>query len=258
MPTQPKKLSFDIELKKKIDIGSGGFKQPGYIGIDILLPHGGNHDIDIVCDIERERWPLEDNSVSHIFSSHCFEHVQANSLVHIFSEMTRVAAHGAKVEIWNPYAFHRDAFVLGHTNYLTEEIYYHICCGQQSAWADRLGGKWFLEEIRYHVDSRVIECLSNIGIEAEIAINHFNNIVKEFGIFAVIEKGHSLGRQLWVFDRVTVDDTTVYGGPPLRETRDTNRRLLSVGQYVPAIASENKLSRVDSVSVVAGNESVKS
>lgn len=223
---------------KKIDIGSGGFKRPGHIGIDILPPGGNNHDIDIVCDIEREQWPIEDNSVSHIFSSHCFEHVHLANLHHIFKEMTRIASDGAKIEIWNPYAFHRDAHVIGHITYLTEEIYYHICCGLQARWAASLGGKWFIEEIRYHVDPLVIKSLEVIGINPDLAINHFNNVVKEFGMFIVVDKTNGSSRQHWVFDRIMVDDTAAYGGPPMRETRNLNRRLLTVGQYVPQIKPE--------------------
>lgn len=225
---------------KKIDIGSGGFKRPGHIGIDILQPGANSHDIDLVCDIERERWPLDDGSVSHLFSSHCFEHVSMCNLQHIFKEMTRVAANGAMIEIWNPYVFHRDAYVLGHATYLSEEIYYHLCCGQQAAWAPSLGGSWFIEEIRYHVDPRVIESLADIGIGEDIAINHFNNVVKEFGMFIVVDKSGTSTRKHWVFDRVAVDETTAYGGPPMRETRNANRRLLTVGQYVPQLKREQQ------------------
>ena len=228
-----------MELKK-IDIGSGGFKRPGYIGVDILPPGGNNHDIDVVCDIEREKWPLADNSVSHIFSSHCLEHVDMRNLFHIYKEMTRVAADGCKIEIWNPYAFHRDATIISHTTYLTEETYYHFCCGQQAAWAVGLGGKWFLEEVRYHVDPRAIESLEDIGIPADVAINHFNNIVKEFGIFVVVDKTGLSKRQHWVFDRIMIDEVSLYGGPPMRETRELNKRLLTVGQYVPQLKREKE------------------
>lgn len=227
-------------LPIKLDIGSGGFKRPGYIGIDILPAGANNHDIDIVCDIERDRWPLPDNSCSHLFSSHCFEHVDMRNLPYIFTEMTRVAADGAKVEVWNPYVFHRDGYIMGHTTYLSEEHYYHLCCGLQAAWAASLGGRWFLEEIRYHVDPRVIESLEDIGIEADLAINHFNNIVKEFGIFVLIDKTGTSTRQHWVFDRTMVDESSMYGGPPMRDSRELNRRLLTVGQYVPQIAREKK------------------
>lgn len=221
----------------KLDIGSGGFKRPGYVGIDILPPGENNHDIDIVCDIEKERWPIEDNSVSHIFSSHCFEHVSKESIPYIFKEMSRVAADGCKIEIWNPYAFHRDGHVIGHITYLTEELYYHICCGMQAGWSASLGAKWFLEEIRYHVDTRAIESLQDIGIHPDLAINHFNNVVKEFGVFIFVDK---TDRPLmhWVFNRVMVDDSSQYGGAPMRETRNENRRILTVGQYVPQLRRE--------------------
>ncbi|HEY1736669.1 MAG TPA: hypothetical protein VGG12_08485 [Methylovirgula sp.] len=58
----------------KVDVGSGGYKRPGYIGLDIVapgtavegndLPHGV--EVDRVCNIETERWPFDDNSVTRL------------------------------------------------------------------------------------------------------------------------------------------------------------------------------------------------
>ena len=221
----------------KIDIGSGGFKRPGYIGIDILPPSVNyNHDVDKVVDIEREVWPFEDNSCSVLFSSHVFEHVTKDNLSHIFSEMTRIAEDGAKIEIWNPYVWHRDAFLLGHNTFLNEEIYYHLCCGLQSRWAEILGAKWFIDEIRYHCDYRELECFAARGIDADFAINHLINVVKEFGVFITIDKSDSRTEPCWIFERKTVRDLTPH--IPLRETRDLEPRLLTTGQYVVSMPKD--------------------
>lgn len=220
----------------KLDIGSGGFKRPGHIGIDKLPPSENfNHDIDKVVDIETETWPFADNSVSHMFSSHVFEHVKAENMAHIFQEMSRIAMDGAIIEIWNPYVWHRDAHVLGHINYLSEEIYYHICCGQQHRWAEILKSKWYIKKIRYHCDYHLLECLASRGIDADFAINHMINIVKEFGMFITVDKSDSITTPHWVFERELCSEIEVH--KPMRETRDLDLVLLSTGQYTPTRAT---------------------
>jgi hypothetical protein len=213
----------ELNRLKKIDIGSGDFKKPGFVGIDIVQ----SGDVDIVCDIERSRWPLEDESVCEVFSSHCFEHIEVNNLIHIFSEMTRVCVDGAKVEIWHPYLMHRDAYLLGHIARLSEEMYYHFCLLHRT-WAPALGARWLLKEVRYHVDPGVIASCEKLGICADFAVNHLFNVVKEVGIFIEIDKTHSLDPG--AFERTIVDDVATV---PLRESRNRNRRVLSVGAYVP-------------------------
>jgi predicted SAM-dependent methyltransferase len=91
----------------KVDVGSGGYKRLGYIGLDIVPPDaslGGvdaptGLEADVVCDIEHDRWPFEDNSVTHIFSSHTLEHVRHLRIPYIFSEMSRICSDGAEIEI---------------------------------------------------------------------------------------------------------------------------------------------------------------
>ena len=55
----------------KLDIGCGGNKQPGFVGLDVRKLPG----VDIVQDIEKFPWPLPNESVSFAMASHVLEHI---------------------------------------------------------------------------------------------------------------------------------------------------------------------------------------
>src|SRR5476651_2181490 len=93
-------------------------------------------------------------------------------------------------------------------------------------WASILGGKWFLQEVRYHCDPNVIASCKNAGLTPDFAINHMVNVVKEFGVFIQIDKTNQITRDPGAFERCTVDDV---GCPPMRDTRNLNRTLLTQG-----------------------------
>ena len=64
-----------IDIKEKqgimLDIGCGGAKQDGFVGMDIRPLDG----VDIVHNVLKFPWPLEDNSVIQAVSSHLVEHI---------------------------------------------------------------------------------------------------------------------------------------------------------------------------------------
>ena len=125
------------------------------------------------------------------------------------------------IEIWTPYAFHRDGYVLGHITFLTEEIYHHLC-GLQDIWSKPLGARWNLKEIRYHVAPNTLAEARKLGMSADFAITHLNQIVKEFGVFIEINKSQPPSAHAPL--RMLVDDVPFR---PLRETRELNRRPIS-------------------------------
>ena len=67
-----KKLLKDNNLGIKLDIGCGGNKRPGFIGMDIRAGEG----VDIVQNLEQFPWPLPDESVSLATASHVLEHIK--------------------------------------------------------------------------------------------------------------------------------------------------------------------------------------
>ena len=61
------------------------------------------HDgADIQVNLEEDLFPLDDNSINNIYSSHCIEHIEPNKLRQVFSEMYRVLKKNGKVRVIVP------------------------------------------------------------------------------------------------------------------------------------------------------------
>jgi SAM-dependent methyltransferase len=90
--------------KVKLDIGCGGNKKSGYIGLDI----NDGPEVDVIIDINKGI-PYKKDSVDEIFTSHFLEHV--NNPEFILNEFGRVLKRGGTVKIIvphysNPYSYH--------------------------------------------------------------------------------------------------------------------------------------------------------
>lgn len=175
----------------RLDIGCGQKKRVGHVGIDYI----GNPDV--LCDISREQLPFEDASVEHVFSSHCFEHIPNDRLLHVFKEITRVCADRARIEIWHPLVWHSDAFVLGHISLLSEAVYDHFACTHRDFWKENLGAAWMLREVRYNISGPVLEDLQRAGVSIEFAASYLRDVVHEIGIFATIHHIRSPKRRVY-------------------------------------------------------------
>src|SRR3982751_3710127 len=105
----------------RIDLGCGGAKREGFLGLDYSAQAGVDH----VLDLTRDTYPFPDASVDYVYSSHFLEHISQPN--HVFQEIGRVCKDGARIEFWTPYAFTNEAFVYGHLHYLTEEDWTHFC-----------------------------------------------------------------------------------------------------------------------------------
>lgn len=81
----------------KLDLGCGGAKKKGFIGIDAILGPG----VDIKHNIE-EGIPFPDNSVDEIYTSHFLEHVQNRKVPFVLKECARVLKAKGKVRIEVP------------------------------------------------------------------------------------------------------------------------------------------------------------
>jgi predicted SAM-dependent methyltransferase len=81
----------------KIDLGCGGSKRPGYLGIDILPLEG----VDYVVDLEKGLPFIPDNVVDEYYTSHFLEHVENLSL--ILGEMYRTLKSNGTIHIVVPH-----------------------------------------------------------------------------------------------------------------------------------------------------------
>ena len=105
----------------KLDIGCGKNKRVGFVGLDRVKMPG----VDIVCNLDREKMPLQDNSVSEVYSMHFMEHV--SDLLTVMEEVWRVCEEGAKVTIAVPYFTSVGAFRdPTHRQFFTFETFDHF------------------------------------------------------------------------------------------------------------------------------------
>ena len=80
-----------------LDIGCGRAKTAGAIGIDrIVAP-----EVDIVHDLNRVPWPLEDARFEIVICSHILEHLA--DIVATLNEIHRVSRPGARIKITTPH-----------------------------------------------------------------------------------------------------------------------------------------------------------
>lgn len=81
----------------KLDIGCGQNKKNGFIGLDCLEMS----EVDIVCDLDKEKIPLENSIVKEVYSRHFMEHT--TNLVSVMEEIWRICEDNAKITIAVPY-----------------------------------------------------------------------------------------------------------------------------------------------------------
>lgn len=83
----------------KLDLGCGKNKREGFLGVDSRSFDG----VDVVCDLGKEPWPWENNSVDEVHCSHLLEHLTPVERIHFANELCRVLKQGAKAAIITPH-----------------------------------------------------------------------------------------------------------------------------------------------------------
>jgi SAM-dependent methyltransferase len=160
----------------RIDLGCGSAKKDGTIGLDIQAGPGVDHVLDLV----NAPLPFPDRSVSYVHSSHFLEHVKDPT--RIFAEITRVAADGATLEFWTPYAWENSAFIIDHKMFFNEDHYLHICVWFVDFWENILNARWLLREFTYVIHPEVAIDLQRRHVALEHALRHYKGVVKEWGV----------------------------------------------------------------------------
>lgn len=83
----------------KLDLGCGGKKREGYIGLDAIKFDGVDH----ILNLGKDPWPFINDSVDEASSSHFLEHLTAVERIHFVNELYRVLKVGAKFELIVPH-----------------------------------------------------------------------------------------------------------------------------------------------------------
>lgn len=103
-----------LEGARALDVGCGGRKLPGSVGMDILaLP-----PVDVVHDLNVMPWPFPSEHFDLVFLNHVLEHV--GDVVKVMEEIHRVLKPGGRAVIQVPYFRCVDAYNdPTHTHFFT-------------------------------------------------------------------------------------------------------------------------------------------
>ncbi|TXH48135.1 MAG: hypothetical protein E6Q97_25365 [Desulfurellales bacterium] len=87
----------------RLDIGCGGNKAPGFVGLDMRALPG----VDIVHDVEQYPWPLPDGCVQTAVASHLVEHIAPMrfGFINFMNEVWRIMAVGGEFAIATPHGY---------------------------------------------------------------------------------------------------------------------------------------------------------
>jgi SAM-dependent methyltransferase len=177
--------------KRKLNLGCGQHKAPGYINIDkevVCSP-------DMVLDLEQFPWPFEDDSIDEILMSHTLEHLGQDQKVFygIMKEMYRISAPNATLIIVVPHPRH-DNFINGpdHVRIISPAVISLFSKKLNREWAANRGANTTLglyldidfeiEAVSYVMATKWREKYeAGIYTDADMAeaVDRYNNVVEE-------------------------------------------------------------------------------
>jgi len=103
----------------KLDIGCGGNKKEGFLGVDISK----GEDVDFVMDVCK--LDFEDNSIEEVFSRRCIQHVEddTKALSEIFRVLKPDSVFTLVVASWYGWLYYRLHLSNSRGNYKTFHLY---------------------------------------------------------------------------------------------------------------------------------------
>jgi predicted SAM-dependent methyltransferase len=179
----------------KINIGAGDTKLEDYVTLDYDL----NTNPDYQLDIEKDRFPFDDNTVESVVAHHILEHL-GEGYFHCLKEIYRVCKHGAIVDIRVPHPRH-DSFLADPTHRRPVTIVglqlfskkFNKHCREKGYASSRLG-EYFevdFEVLNYHYvpDERAREKFQSFTPDQiEDYANEHNNIISEVHVKLLVNK----------------------------------------------------------------------
>jgi predicted SAM-dependent methyltransferase len=93
------KIIGEIQYPCKIEVGSGGNPQSGYVHCDVdeRMPH-----LEAVCRMGKEALPFPDNCASELLSNHSIEHVSWLDVEFVVKDWFRVLQPGGRLFLRTP------------------------------------------------------------------------------------------------------------------------------------------------------------
>lgn len=179
----------------KLNIGAGDTRYEGFLNID----YDARCKPDFQLDIEKDKLPIEDNTVDEVVAHHVLEHM-GEGYFHCLQELYRVCKHGALINIRVPHCRH-DYFLNDptHRRPITPEGLqlfskkYNDECISQNAAASRLGYYYNVDfeilDVQNIPDDRYRDAFEGkLKEEVEQYISERNNIIMEVQILLVVVK----------------------------------------------------------------------
>ena len=114
---------------KSLNVGCGGVKLEGAVGVDIRPAP----EVDAVCDLNSYPWPFQEGVFDQIFCQDIIEHL--DDVVKTMQEIHRIAKGGSKVTISTPHFAHPNSFrdpthkwhfTIDTFDYFTKELQYPV------------------------------------------------------------------------------------------------------------------------------------
>ena len=90
----------------KINLGAGDTRFDGFVNCDYDARTGAEH----IFDMEKDKFPFEDNTVEQVIAHHVFEHM-GEGYFHCLQEVYRVCKHGTIIDVRVPHPRH-DTFLI--------------------------------------------------------------------------------------------------------------------------------------------------
>ena len=88
-----------------LDVGCGDARDPrATCGIDVRKYPG----VDVVHDLERFPWPIEQSRFDRIICRDIIEHIE--DVTRTMEELHRISRPGGRIEIWTPHFSHPNSF----------------------------------------------------------------------------------------------------------------------------------------------------
>jgi SAM-dependent methyltransferase len=103
MPIKKKKVDVSKQMGILLDLGCGPNKQKGFVGLDKRKMDG----VDIVHDLEKFPYPLEDECAIQVLCSHIIEHIKPWLFIPFMDEIWRLCKPNAQLLISMPYGASR-------------------------------------------------------------------------------------------------------------------------------------------------------
>jgi len=149
----------------KCDIGCGGNKQKGFVGLDMRPVKG----VDIVHNAEVVPYPLPDESCHTLLASHLIEHLCPKNMINILNEWWRLLKPNGQAWITCPYGksfgYMQDPT---HCNMLNEAtMFYFDPMHSSKLWSIYRAKPWKLERNVWHENGNMEIILSKRAMKKE-------------------------------------------------------------------------------------------